>query len=68
MDQDRRPAVLKTAQLLLVLILTFTLGKYSIQFSGREWGWLEWTALVLDLGLLIGLLYLLVRGFWKFGF
>jgi hypothetical protein len=66
MDQDRRPAALKTAQLVLALVFTFTLGRFSIQFSGGGWGWLEWTAIVLHVGLVAGLVYLLVRGFWKF--
>jgi hypothetical protein len=66
MDEDRRRATLKTAQLLLILILTFTLGRYSVQFSIVERGLngLEWTALVLYGGGLIALLSLLVRGFW----
>jgi hypothetical protein len=69
MDEDHRRATLKTVQLLLLLILTFTLGKYSVQFSIVERGLngLEWTALVLFLfgGCFVGLLYLLVRGFWS---
>jgi hypothetical protein len=67
MDEDRRRATLKTAQLLLILVLTFTLGKYSVQFSIVERGLsgLEWTALVLFGGCFVWLLYLLVRGFWN---
>jgi hypothetical protein len=65
MDQDRRPAVLKTAQLLLVLIVTFSLGRYSIQFSGGGMSSLEWTSVILYAGCLLALLCLLVRGFWK---
>jgi hypothetical protein len=66
MDPDRRSAlaiaILKSAQLLLILICAFTLGKYSVQFSGSG---LEWTAVVLFGSCLTGLLYVLVRGFWK---
>jgi hypothetical protein len=62
MDEHRRVALWRTSLLGLVLILAFTLGTYSVQFSGSG---LAWTALVLDLLALAALLTLLIRDFWK---
>jgi hypothetical protein len=63
MDPDRRQALLKTAQLSLALIFTFTLGRFS-QFIG-VWGRFEWTGIVLHVGIVAVLVHLLVRSFWK---
>jgi hypothetical protein len=62
MDQDRKTALSKTSLIVLLMVVTFTLGRYSIQFLGDGWAW---TSLVLHTVCLVGILYLLLRDVWK---
>ncbi len=61
-EEERRLALFRTALILGLLVVTFTLGRWSVQF--RRDG-LSWVGLVLYVGFLVGILYLLVRDFWK---
>ena len=61
-EEERRLALFRTALILGLLVVTFTLGRWSVQFRGDG---LSWVGLVLYVGFLVGILYLLVRDFWK---
>ncbi len=60
--QERKSALRKTGQVLIVTIFAFTLGGYSVKFSGSGWAW---TALIGCLAAGAFSLFLLIRDFWK---
>ena len=62
MNEERRVTLLKTAQLLLVVVFSLTLGRITIQFRGDVW---SWVGVVLHVGIIAWLLYMLIRDFWK---
>jgi hypothetical protein len=52
----------KTAQLFLLVLLGFNLGRYSESFSGRTWAWV---ALVTCIFALVLMLVILLRDIWR---
>jgi hypothetical protein len=52
----------KVAQVLLLVLTGFNLGRYAEVFSGNTWAWV---ALILNLFLLAWLLFFLVREAWQ---
>jgi hypothetical protein len=59
---DRRAALSKTAQLLMVLFFSFYFGRLSTQYGDDALSWVGVVSNVILLGLLC---YLLIRDFWK---
>lgn len=55
-------ALQKTNQVLLIAVLSFTLGRYSIEFSGSVWAW---TAVVCSIFAGTLILYSMIKDFWK---
>ena len=58
---DPRLAVSKVAQLGLLVITGFNLGRYSVEFSGGSTAWFALTANVV---VLVLTLFMLIREFW----
>jgi hypothetical protein len=56
------PSAQKTIQVLLIADLSFTLGRYSMEFSGSVWAW---TAVVCSIFAGTLTLYLMIKDFWK---
>jgi hypothetical protein len=52
----------KTFQLFFIVWASFTLGMYSVEFSGSVWAW---TAVVCSVVVGILALFLIIRDFWK---
>jgi hypothetical protein len=55
-------ARLKTILVLVVAIVAFNLGRYSVEFSGSVTAWI---AVVAGLVALVLSLFVLIREFWK---